>query len=169
MKRLTESSIGRALWLLRARESSARLVVQTETPISEETVNALIKSGYALRVRQQALILEYPRDAVLYFYLEANAVRRGKIVRPAIEREERLSWLEERLKGAGTKLIDVEVLRSHTCDVVPKDYKLYTVTYHGLICVKNPKEASRSLRKGIGRSKHLGCGLLLTKAVDLGV
>jgi len=104
------------------------------------------------------------RGGLFSFLLRANPVKRLKEARcrvPLIREDEQRAWLERKLLGAAQPL-EVRIDRRNTLwfSKAKKVGKIVTVTYSGILEVKDTESLMALVRSGIGPAKGFGCGLL---------
>ncbi|MFQ5481037.1 MAG: type I-E CRISPR-associated protein Cas6/Cse3/CasE [Thermodesulfobacteriota bacterium] len=106
----------------------------------------------------------FRRGWLLSFLLRANPVKRLKEARcrvPLIREDEQRAWLGRKLLEAAEPL-EVRIERRNTLwfSKANKAGKIATVTYSGLLEVKEPEPLMKLVQSGIGPAKGFGCGLL---------
>lgn len=104
---------------------------------------------------------------VLTFRLKANPTKREKSsgkrigLRSPADQE---SWLRRQGERSGFELLEVRIAKSGGVTGRPKDkpnpIQLETALFEGLLRVVDPEAFRETLRKGIGRGRAYGCGLL---------
>ena len=104
--------------------------------------------------------------------IDPNTGKRKRGVRTAIHGEEnQLQWLDQKAQDNGFEIQVAMVINSsqmrdikRSDDPQNKDgrmlIQLGRVTFEGRLIVKDPVSFEQALRKGIGRGKAFGCGLL---------
>lgn len=85
---------------------------------------------------------------------------------PLIKEEEQREWIIRKL--ASTCEIEVSNVLPHAPIYFRKGNrggKLVTVTFEGVMCVRNPDILVTLMENGIGHAKAFGCGLLLVRRI----
>lgn len=104
----------------------------------------------------------------LAFRLRANPAKRDRETgkRVALKtREEKLAWLSRRLEEGGFLLLKGEILQDVFLEVPKAGHRVQVqaVLFEGLLEVREPEKALKTLRQGVGPGKALGLGLLSVK------
>ena len=95
------------------------------------------------------------------FYIETNAVTRhdGKNQKPVLEKENLISWMEQRANNNGFTILHTEEIETKTVKG-KQSIPLYIAEFSGILQITDIEKFKNALINGVGRSKTYGCGLL---------
>ena len=107
----------------------------------------------------------------LHFLLTANVTKtirdkdqpQRKIRVPLIREEEQRQWLERKLSGARIEALRIQPHPPVYFCKGAMAGKIVPTTFEGRLEVQSPELLEPLLRKGLGRAKAFGCGLLLVR------
>lgn len=78
--------------------------------------------------------------------------------------KEQVNWLERQGERGGFCVIGTDIVQSGNVRLYKKQggapMTLFAVTFEGLLTVENPAQLAETVRRGIGKAKALGFGLL---------
>jgi CRISPR system Cascade subunit CasE len=137
--------------------SAVNLLLQSQVPPANESrhVRVLGTKPMEIRVRE---------GTALRFLLCANPIKRLSEARcrvPLIRDEDLTAWLARKMDGAC--LLETAAVEGKKNVYFRKKGmagKLVTVTYAGILKVRDSQGLSALVRSGIGPAKSFGCGLL---------
>lgn len=148
----------------------ARLLVQSRrTPEAASGVALVgtreIQPQPAVRQRLAFLLTANPVKTIADAQRDAKPGKKSEKCRvPLIKEEDQREWIARKLTGAGE--IEAANVLSHAPIYFRKGNrggKLVTVTFEGVMCVRNPDILVTLMENGIGHAKAFGCGLLLVR------
>lgn len=160
----------RLLWRLEPTRAYEPPVVLVQTLTEPDW--GVLEEGYAEEVFPPKLFYPvFQKGQVLHFRLRANPSKRLATSRKRIAlktREEKLAWLERRLREGGFHLIPGEqgylvcILQDTFLEVSKQGHllRVQAVLFEGVLQVQDPERALQTLEQGIGPGKALGLGLL---------
>lgn len=142
--------------LVQSQTAPTKLVQEKGFLKTSKEVNLSLQAGQLLR-----------------FALCANPVKRLSKERnrvPLLLEEQQFEWLERHFEGA-VQLQEAQIVKTHSLyfrkeekvkDAAKKLHrgKLYTVTFDGILEIKDSVRCLELIQKGIGPAKAFGCGLL---------
>lgn len=136
----------------------------------QSSVKPLETKPQANVLATKALNLVIGDGQPLRFYLQANPTKKitdrdnphRKIRVPLIQEEQQNEWLQRKLESSAN--VDGEILVQKNQPTYfrkgARVGKIASVNYQGVLIVKNGRELSRCMGRGIGPAKAFGCGLL---------
>jgi CRISPR system Cascade subunit CasE len=150
----------------------ARLLVQSRrAPVSASGLAVIdtreIHPQPVARQRLAFLLTANPVKTIADTQRDAKPGKKSDKCRvPLIKEEDQRAWLTRKFVSAG----EIE-----TADALPhaptyfrkgnRGGKLATVTFEGVLRVRDPKQLAALLENGVGPAKGFGCGLLLLRSV----
>jgi CRISPR system Cascade subunit CasE len=151
--------------LLFRLENQARSRFQTvlmQSSICPRVVNA----GSLSFLAQKEFQPNFQNGQYLRFLVRVNPVKRLAEARkrvPLIDEDDQVLWLQRQLKDAAE--LDWEQIRIETKDTLffrkcKTSGKIFTVTFSGILKVKDSNALRQVMENGIGPAKCFGCGLL---------
>jgi len=93
---------------------------------------------------------------------EGTSARTTDIIQYAGER-----WLREQAERSGVRIewVRVENYRKHEFQCRASKVQYATCDYHGMLTVQDPDALLHVLRRGLGRAKAFGCGMMMIRRV----
>ena len=158
----------RAEWnvLFRVEPDARMILVQSDL----QPDWSRLPEGYLEAVESKAiapLLNALNADQILRFRLKANPTKRDKSSgkRIGLRRpEDQESWLRRQGERSGFEVLELRIGSTGGVTGRPKDkpspIQLETALFEGLLRIVRPAVFHEALRKGIGRGRAYGCGLL---------
>ncbi|MBL7988811.1 MAG: type I-E CRISPR-associated protein Cas6/Cse3/CasE, partial [Chlorobi bacterium] len=149
--------------LYRLNEADRTLLVRTEQAGDFSTLS----DGYLRKAIEIAKEPTVELGSVHKLALAGNPVKqpfskgpeRGKPV-ALLGVGARIDWARTQLWRAGFEAIDIEIVGSQWLKS-PKGINVLSVEYRGVVVVRDAEAAQAAVRRGVGRGKAWGCGMLL--------
>ncbi|WP_105317435.1 type I-E CRISPR-associated protein Cas6/Cse3/CasE [Thermus tenuipuniceus] len=160
----------RLLWRLEPTRGLEDPVVLVQTLTEPDW--SVLEEGYARVFPPKPFRPALRPGQVLRFRLRANPSKRARETgeRVALKtREEKLFWLERKLREGGFRLLEkdgrllADIRQDIFLEMRHKDghlVQVQAVLFEGVLEVVNPEAALQTLERGIGPGKALGLGLL---------
>lgn len=155
----------RVLWRVESRRLERPvLLVQTLTkPAWEAVLNRYPRYADVDPTSPKAFDPQLVAGQVLRFRLRANpsVKRQGKRL-ALLSQEEKMNWLERKMKQAGCELRAAAILSEERVVAYKAGTPLtvFAVLFEGLIQVTEPAPCYAAIERGVGAAKGLGMGLL---------
>ena len=98
-----------------------------------------------------------PSEGIALFRLYANPTKQSGNRQGIADHDEQIAWLQRKFAGAATVL---GVQLSRRAPIRARGYSVVAVQFDGQLRVEDAGALAALVARGIGRSKHLGLGLL---------
>lgn len=158
-----EAAHPRLLFRVENNPFTDQLTVLAQSQYSPSAEWLVQNKGFALSVQSKPYNPTFEAGERLIFRLLASPVRRsnGKQLPYSSTSEEGLSWLADHQKGF--KVLTASLTTQNIVVVASAKrpcYSIPAVQYDGFLEVTDTGEMLSAVQRGIGRSRHLGFGML---------
>lgn len=148
----------RKLWNL---EKNNLLILSESKPDEETLKNMGIKEGDFLSKRYTPLLKSIKKNNKYFFRITINPTKKhnGKVI-PIYNDQEVMEYLERRSEIRGFSLDNFYIKEKSTI-TIKNNINLPKITFEGFLKVTDVEKFQETLKKGIGRGKAYGFGLML--------